>query len=59
MPQSAPKERLFYIIEHLCDHLRELRREHPEKFFDTPYEKLYRTLDAAVESFYRDREKPS
>lgn len=59
MPQRAPQERLFYIIEHLCDHLRELRRDCPEKFFGSPYERLYRTLDATLESFYRDREKPS
>ena len=51
--QPAPQERLYYIIEHLCDHLRELRRECPDKFFGSPHEKLYRALDAGLESFYK------
>jgi hypothetical protein len=50
-----PYERLSYIIEHLCDHLRELRREKPAHFYDTPYENLLRTLDSGLESYYRDK----
>jgi hypothetical protein len=56
--QTNDQGRLSYIIEHLCDHLRELRREHPVQFYDTPYETLLRTLDAGLESFYRDKQKP-
>jgi hypothetical protein len=55
---TAQYGRLSYIIEHLCDHLRELRREHPAQFYDTPYEQLLRNLDAGLESYYRDKQKP-
>jgi hypothetical protein len=50
--QASPTERLSLIIEHLCDHLRELRRENPDHYFGTPYENLYRSLDAGLDSFY-------
>jgi hypothetical protein len=57
MGTAPPHQRLPYIIEHLCDHLRELRRENPVQFYDTPYEQLLRSLDAGLESYYRARKE--
>jgi hypothetical protein len=51
------QRRLSAIIEHLCDHLRELRREYPAQFFDSPHEALLRNLEAGLDSFYRAKEK--
>jgi hypothetical protein len=53
------RERLAIIIEHLCDHLRELRREGAPQFYGSPYERLYRSLDAALDSYYHAKsQKP-
>ena len=44
---------LSIVIERLCDSLRNLRREDPDKFFGQPVERLYDSLEAALGSFYR------
>jgi hypothetical protein len=44
---------LSITTERLCDSLRDLRRENPECFFGQPVEKLYRSLEAALDDFYR------
>jgi hypothetical protein len=53
MGTDPQRLRMAYIIEHLCDHLREMRREDSTKFYGSPYENLYRSLDAALDSYYQ------
>lgn len=48
-------EGLCEVIERLCSSLRELRAENPDKFFGRPVENLYKSLEAALDSFYRSK----
>lgn len=42
-------------VEDLCDSLRELRRDEPEKFYGHPVEDLYKSLENALWDFYRSK----
>ena len=59
--QAHPEETLTEnpdlceMVERLCESLRELRRETPEKFFGQPVEALYERLEAALACFYKAR----
>lgn len=52
-----PFNQMVESIERLCLSLRDLRRENPEKYFDLPVEKLYQSLEDALDCFYRSRLK--
>lgn len=58
MPEPKFSE-IVDSIEELCDSLRELRRKDPKAFYMEPVETLYRRLEIALDTYYRDRTKPT
>jgi 5-bromo-4-chloroindolyl phosphate hydrolysis protein len=46
-------EKLLSSCEELCDELRKMRRETPNRFYDTANEKLLKNIDSTLNGYYQ------
>lgn len=52
---SEPLNPLVESIRTLVSELEDLKRQHPDKYFGTPYRSLHMRLAAALESYEREK----